>query len=92
VWYDLDGFFKRGFFMTLIDISKEVDKLEMSEKLLLVEDIWDSIALNNAELPISNQQKQELDQRYLNFKERNSKTWQDFFENPQFPTEDFMSK
>jgi len=25
--------------MTLIDISKEVDKLEMSEKLLLVEEI-----------------------------------------------------
>ncbi len=46
--------------MTLLDISKEVDKLEM-----LVENIWDSIARNNAELPISNQQKQELDQRYI---------------------------
>lgn len=32
--------------MTLMDISKEVDKLEMSEKLLLVEEIWDSIARN----------------------------------------------
>lgn len=53
--------------MTLIDISKEIDKLEMSEKLLLVEDIWDSIALKNAELPISNQQKQELDQRYVSY-------------------------
>jgi len=37
--------------MTLTDISKEVDKLEMSEKLLLVEEIWDSIALNNVKLP-----------------------------------------
>lgn len=53
--------------MTLADISKEVAQLEMSEKLLLVEKIWDSIALNNAELPISNQQKQELDQRYVSY-------------------------
>jgi putative addiction module component (TIGR02574 family) len=53
--------------MTLTDISKEIAQLELSEKLLLVEDIWDSIALNNAELPISNQQKQELDQRYVSY-------------------------
>jgi hypothetical protein len=37
--------------MTLLDISKEIDKLEMSE--------------NNSELPISSHQKQELDQRYI---------------------------
>ena len=39
--------------MILTDISKKIAQLELSEKLLLVEDIWDSIAPNNVQLPIS---------------------------------------
>jgi len=50
-------------------IRIEVSKLGLSEKLLLVEDIWDSIAANNSEIPMSMWQKQELDRRYKEYKE-----------------------
>ena len=43
------------------EIIKEIDNLGLSEKLILVEDIWDSIARNNAELPMPEWQKSELD-------------------------------
>jgi putative addiction module component (TIGR02574 family) len=48
------------------EIFKEIDKLDLSEKLLLVEDIWDSIARSNSELP--EWQKIELDRRYEEYK------------------------
>lgn len=50
------------------DIIKEIDNLGLSEKLILVEDIWDSIARNNAELPLPEWQKSELDKRYSDYK------------------------
>ena len=50
-------------------IRNEVSKLGLSEKLLLVEDIWDSIAANNSEIPMPKWQKQELDRRYKEYKE-----------------------
>ncbi len=50
------------------DILKEVDKLELSEKLILVEDIWDSIAKSNAQLSIPEWQIKELESRYESFK------------------------
>lgn len=50
-------------------IMQEVNELDLSEKLMLVEDIWDSIASNNAELPMPAWQKQELDRRYNEYKE-----------------------
>jgi putative addiction module component (TIGR02574 family) len=50
------------------EIIKEIDKMELSEKLLLVEDIWDSIARSNAVLPIHEWQKAELDRRYKEHK------------------------
>jgi len=45
-------------------IIEEIDHLSLPEKLLLVEDIWDSIALDNAALPIPKWQKEALDKRY----------------------------
>lgn len=51
------------------EIRKKIDRLELSEKLLLVGDIWDSIAESNAELPMPEWQKKELDRRYLEYKE-----------------------
>ncbi len=33
------------------EIKAEISQLELSEKILLVEDIWDSIASSNSELP-----------------------------------------
>ena len=50
------------------EIIKEIDNWRLSEKLILVEDIWDSIAQNNAELPMPEWQKVELDKRYRNYK------------------------
>ena len=50
-------------------IRDEVGKLGLSEKLLLVEDIWDSIAVSNSEIPMPDWQKQELDRRYKEYKE-----------------------
>lgn len=50
------------------EIIKEIDNLGLSEKLILVEDIWDSIARNNTELPMPEWQKFELDKRYSNYK------------------------
>jgi len=49
-------------------IIKEIDKLSLSEKLILVEDIGDSIARNNAVLPMPEWQKIELDKRYSDYK------------------------
>ena len=51
------------------EIKKEINELALSEKLLLVEDIWDSIAADNLEIPIPAWQKRELDKRYKEYKE-----------------------
>lgn len=50
------------------EIKQEINKLNLSEKLLLIEDVWDSIALNNTELPMPEWQKRELDKRYKEYK------------------------
>jgi putative addiction module component (TIGR02574 family) len=50
------------------EIIREINDLGLSEKLILVEDIWDSIARSNAELPMAEWQKAELDKRYSDYK------------------------
>jgi putative addiction module component (TIGR02574 family) len=50
------------------ELLEEIDKLGLSEKLMLVEDIWDSIARSNSVLPMPEWQKVELDKRYAEFK------------------------
>ena len=50
-------------------IKNEIDSLTLSEKLLIVEDIWDSIAAGNNEIPLHEWQKKELDRRYQQFEE-----------------------
>lgn len=64
------------------EIIKEIDNLGLSEKLILVEDIWDSIARNNTELPMPEWQKSELDKRYRDYKSRKLKLhdWEDIHE------------
>ena len=54
------------------EIKAEIDRLDLSEKLLLVEDIWDSIAANNAELPLADWQKKQLDKRYADYEQGNA--------------------
>lgn len=51
------------------ELIKEIDKLALDEKLLLVESIWDSIARSNSESPLPEWQKVELDRRYQEYKE-----------------------
>jgi putative addiction module component (TIGR02574 family) len=50
------------------EIIREIDKLELSEKLILVADIWDSIARSQSMLPLPEWQKNELDKRYAEYK------------------------
>ena len=50
-------------------IKAEIDGLELSEQLLLVEDIRDSIAAGNSEMPMPEWQKQELDKRYKEYRD-----------------------
>ena len=50
-------------------IKLEIDGLELSEKLLLVEDLWDSIAASNSELTMPEWQKQELNRRYKEYQQ-----------------------
>ena len=49
--------------------AKELSHLDLSEQLLLVEDIGDTIASNNADIPMPEWQKIELDKRYQEYKE-----------------------
>ena len=60
------------------EIVEEIKKLNLAEKLLLIEDVWDSIAQSNLELPMPEWQKQELDKRYREYKAGNQKLfdWQ----------------
>jgi len=50
-------------------IIEVIDNMDLSDKLLLVEDIWDSIATSNSELPMSEWQKSELKKRYSEFQD-----------------------
>ncbi len=60
------------------EIRQEINKLNLAEKLLLIEDVWDSIAQANSELPMSEWQKRELDKRYKEYKagKQNLHDWQ----------------
>ena len=51
------------------EIKVEINRLEMSEKLLLVEELWDSIAIGNSELTMPEWQSLELDKRYKKYKQ-----------------------
>ena len=50
------------------EIKNAIDQLGLSEKIILVEDIWDSIAQSNAQLPLPEWQKTELAKRYSEYK------------------------
>lgn len=53
----------------MTEVLQELEKLSISERLLLVEDLWDSIARSTADVPMPQWQKQSLDERkqkYLN--------------------------
>lgn len=43
--------------------SLGIDRLSVEERMALVEDIWDSIALESSALPLTDAQRSELDRR-----------------------------
>jgi putative addiction module component (TIGR02574 family) len=43
--------------------SLGIDRLSVSERILLLEEIWDSISTNPEDLPLTEVQKAELDRR-----------------------------
>ena len=54
--------------MSSQELLAEIDKLGISEKIMLVEDIWDSIARSNSSIPLPDWHKQELSKRYNEYK------------------------
>ncbi|MFP4333508.1 MAG: addiction module protein [Campylobacterales bacterium] len=51
------------------ELIKEIDSLSLSEKLILVEDIWDSIAKENHYPSMPEWHKQELKERYQEYQD-----------------------
>lgn len=49
------------------ELMTVIESLSLSKKLILVEDVWDSIARSNNELPMPEWQKIELDKRYSDY-------------------------
>jgi len=51
----------RGMTQTLKSLG--IDKLSLAQRILLVEEIWDSIAAQADELPITDAQKKDVERR-----------------------------
>ncbi len=49
--------------MELRETSQEIKKLSVAERILLVEEIWDSIVADQESLELTEAQKRELDRR-----------------------------
>ncbi|HEX6044997.1 MAG TPA: addiction module protein [Pyrinomonadaceae bacterium] len=61
------------------NLSEEVKKLSIPERLALVQEIWDSIAEDNACFELTDEQRQELDRRLESFRANPSqgRTWEE---------------
>ncbi len=47
----------------------DILELSVAEKIQIVEDIWDSISQNPEQLPVSEAEKLELDERLVSYKQ-----------------------
>jgi len=56
-------------------LAKQIKKLTIPERIVLVEEIWDSIAEENEAFKLSRVQKEELDRRLKSF--TRGRTWED---------------
>ena len=45
------------------DLLSDILKLSVAERIQLVEDVWDSIAAEPEELPLTEEERQEMDRR-----------------------------
>jgi putative addiction module component (TIGR02574 family) len=63
----------------LSNLTEEAKKLSVAERIVLVEEIWDSIAEDNGCFELSEAQKQELDRRLESFHLNPSqgRTWEE---------------
>lgn len=64
-------------------LNKQIEKLSKSEKLLLVEALWDSIASEPEDVPLPEHHKSVLDERLKTLDEDTEKgeSWDKFREN-----------
>ncbi len=65
--------------MELAQIAFEVNKLSLPQKLILAQDIWDSISRDSGKLTMPEWQKNELEKRYEHYKQGKMElhNWQD---------------
>ncbi|MFO7728701.1 MAG: addiction module protein [Desulfonatronovibrio sp.] len=54
--------------MQQIQIAQEIKKMKPAQRLSLVQEIWDSIALDRAQVPFPDWQKNELKARHEEYK------------------------
>ena len=50
-----------------VDDIPEIARLTVPEKILLLEDLWDSIAADEASVPVPQSHRQELDRRLAQY-------------------------
>ena len=50
------------------NLLAKIKKLSIQERILIVEDIWDSIALSNEDLKVTAKQKENLNRRFKDYK------------------------
>lgn len=55
--------------MDIDQLIAEIDRMTVTQKLLLTQDIWDSIARSGGQLPFPDWQRQELEKRYGQYKD-----------------------
>lgn len=60
-------------------LINQINALSLSEKILLVEEIWDSIARENESFELSKSQKEELDRRIQSYTENpnQGRSWEE---------------
>jgi putative addiction module component (TIGR02574 family) len=54
---------QQGYVMNASIKSLGIDRLPVEERLILVEEIWDSIAVDSAAVPLTDAQRRELQKR-----------------------------
>jgi putative addiction module component (TIGR02574 family) len=59
----------------LSNLAKQIKKLSLPERILLVEEIWDGIARDNESFELTPSQKEELDRRSKSFSQ--GRAWEE---------------
>ncbi len=60
-------------------LSEQISSLTIPEKLELISDVWDSIIIDDAQVPLTESQKQELDRRLASYQniENQGSSWEE---------------